>query len=79
MEVRKVWVSRFALTQGVFEAEVKFGRGGGCVTSDGCTYITRGGWHETKEAALEHARFQKDARLTYLKKQLARIESLEFS
>lgn len=78
-----VWVTKYALTTGIFEAEASI-----CSNDDQMIivygedgrhdYFHRPFWHETKNGAIEHANLLKDRKIKNLKKQIVKFESLKF-
>jgi len=81
----KVWITKYALTKGVYEANVEVSK-----TSDGVVIHRVTGcfplffhgegkdWHRTEDSALARAEKMRSAKLTLLRKQLAAIEALTF-
>lgn len=86
----KVWISKYALTKGVYELEVKR-----CVKSihdkeesdmveikENCytSYFHGEGkeWHLTKESAIVRAEEMKSRKIESVKKQLNKLEKLKF-
>jgi len=78
----KVWISKYALTKGIYELEVKR-----CVNSirdkdesDMVSYFHGEGkeWHLTKESAIVRAEEMKLRKIESVKKQLNKLEKLKF-
>lgn len=83
MSPMKVWVSKYALTKGVYEAEVR-DCGTGTVNDTSkwggfCYYGEGQEWHRTREEALTRAEKMRVAKITALHKQISKLESLDFS
>lgn len=83
----KVFISKWALTGGIKEAEGLIFRG-----SSGTEYFKRSHWgsaaplltvgkdvHKTREAAVDAAEFLRARKLASLRRQIAKIEELDFS
>lgn len=80
----KIWVTKYALTQGVFEDDAEPStvsnglvvlrqRGNLCLHGDGRE------WHRTRESALRRADAMRKAKIAALKKQIAKLESIDFA
>jgi len=81
----KVWVTKYALTQGIFETEVE-------VCEDininmvkeinvryPASYHGEGKeWHKTKEEAVKRAESMKEAKIKSLTNQIKKLEALKF-
>jgi len=78
----KAYVTKYALTMGILELEVED-------ADDGMIKDTRGQfpsyyhgegkeWHRTREAAVKRAEVMRTKKIASIKKQLAKIENLEF-
>jgi hypothetical protein len=77
-EFRKVWISKYALTRGVYEEEVHVQRDGEA-RDRGCrTYFAKGDWWETKEEALLKADAMRRAKIATLKNQVTKLEAMTF-
>ena len=80
----KVWITKYALTMGIFEKDVEL-----------CLQVAKGtmvrevdvrwistyhkpDWHESKEAAIAHAEDMRKKKITAMKKQIAKLEALKF-
>ena len=81
----KVWVTKYALTQGIFEEEVTFGSGTTemVVTNhdNGCGNYYHGKgreWHETKASAVAKADEMRKAKIASMKKKIMKLEKLNF-
>lgn len=79
---KKVWISKLALSKGIYEMEVVR------VSEDGKTvyghiwdesYRGEGReWHRTKEEAMERAKVLKEKKIASLRKQIEKISALDF-
>lgn len=83
----KVWITKYALTQGIYDAEVEI-----CEESDpsgdmvhaggawgGSYYHGKGrDWHETKAGAVTKANEMRLKKISALKKQIAKLEAMRF-
>lgn len=82
--LRSVWVTKYALTRGIAECEVLAAPDWSYVVwvrwpSDGLsTSTTTTERHPTREAALARANEMKAAKIASLRRQIERLESLEF-
>lgn len=74
----KVWITRYALSSGIKEADdgqqitptmIKYG---------GHHYAHRQDWHITREKAVARAEAMRDKKIASLKQSLAKMEKLEF-
>jgi len=78
----KVWVSKYALTDGIEEADAKPYTNAGYVNAGaaGRHYALKLGEdaHETREAAVADAEKRRTARIASLRRQIARLEKLSF-
>lgn len=80
----KVWITKYALTQGIFTRDVEKAREyPGLVTVKGSalwdSYHGEGKeWHRTRESAVKRAEQMRDKKIASLEKQLARIKGLSF-
>lgn len=79
----RVWITKHALTQGVYSAEVDLISGTMVKRLDGLNrgfaqYFHGGDWHTSQSAAIDKADDMRDAKIKSLKKQLAMLENLEF-
>ena len=79
----KVWITKYAMTSGVFTVE------GASVGQAMCAVRTKGrgpfpvyyhgnDWHTDEAKAIERFNQMKQKKITSLKKQLAKVEALEF-
>lgn len=78
----KVWITKYALSEGLYEAEVTISSGGMAreQLQYGCRYYHVEGrdWHKTREAALQRCEVMRQAKLKSLDKTRKRIEALRF-
>ena len=78
----KVWISKYALTLGIFEETVSQSKDQPTLVSVvGVTYPTNyhdGSWHMTRELAVRRAEKIRTNKLISLKKQIAHIEAIKF-
>lgn len=78
----KAWISKYALTKGVYEAEGKL-----CGDPDETKYFHAGfifermhvNAHETREDAITAAEAMRKRKIASLRKQIARLEKLTFT
>jgi hypothetical protein len=77
-----VWVTKYALTQGVFTAS------GHMWTSDsngkqyfknGVLFLSPGHWHWTKEEAIEAADQMRTKKIKLLQKQIQKLDKMTFN
>lgn len=79
----KVWITKYALTQGVYEVEgeASFRDGMFCVPRSEksfAAYYHKPDWHETKEEAIAQAEKMREAKVKSLERQLAKIQAMQF-
>lgn len=88
----KVWITKYALTQGMFEADVELeradsGRGPSMVVlrgeRDGGTVIAYfhgegREWHRTKSGALDRCEALRQMKIEALEKQIAKLRAMKF-
>lgn len=79
----KVYITKYALTQGIYEAEAEECSGfNGMIKIDGeyPEYYHREGrdWCRTKEDAVKRAEEMREKRILSLKKQIEKLEKLRF-
>ena len=80
----KVWITKYAMTSGVFTAEAEKTRiEGMCVVRSkkpsGFDQLFRGNdWHTDEAEAIERFNQMKQKKIASLQKQLAKVEALEF-
>jgi len=78
----KVWISKYALTKGIYQLEVDhmsddeksvYGR-----SWDECFHGKNKEWHIEKESAIARAEDMKKKKIDSLRKKIEELESLEF-
>ena len=79
----KVWITKYTLTQGIFEKEVKFSTASDdMVVADGtyseCYHGEGREWHLTKEEAVKKAEEIKDRKIKSIQKQLEKLQNMKF-
>ena len=77
----KVWISKYALTKGLYEEEVRSCPGypdHRATVGLSVHYYRMGQWHETLEAAQAHAKTMQQRKLASLRRQIAKLEALRF-
>lgn len=77
----KVWITKYALTQGIFEKEVREGIDGSAVYGETLyeSYHGEGKqWHRTKESAIKRAEEMRKDKIERLKKQIKKLERMRF-
>lgn len=81
----KVWITKYALTKGIYETEAKdcFDINPDMIVevNDSWHQVAHHGndWHRTHEAAVLRANEMKTKKRASLKRQLAKVETLEFN
>ena len=77
----KVWITKYALTDGIIEAEAK-DCGYGMIETVGkySNYFHGEGrqWHKEKESAITKAEEMRQKKIASLKKQIERLEKMKF-
>lgn len=77
----KVWISKYSLSQGVYEIEVEDCGDGIVRTKEAFSvFFHEEGkdWHKTKESALAKAEEMRQRKIESLKKQISKLEKIEF-
>lgn len=79
----KVWITKYAMTSGVFTAEGEsIGQAMCAVRPKGhkgfTVYFHGNEWHTDEAKAIERFNQMKQKKIASLKKQLAKVEALEF-
>ena len=79
----KVWITKYALTQGIFEKEAEeCGIGQGMIRTKEqypSYYHDEGkDWHRSKESAVKRAEEKKKKKISSLKKKLEKLEKMKF-
>lgn len=76
----KVWISKYALSKGIYAEEVSEEREGVVRSSDWAwLYVEGKQWHRTPEDALRRAEEMRVAKLASLRKQIAKVEKMDFA
>lgn len=90
----KVWITRYALTKGIFEIEVNdkcidIDRSGYMIQDEGggFTVYSRGvyyhgegiEWHKDKESAIKRADEMRNKKIESLKKRIKELENMKFA
>ena len=78
----KVWITKYALTDGIIEAEgepyglewVSASWDNGCLCND----FEQGEWFDTKERAIKKAEEMRQKKIESLKKQIKKLEGMRF-
>lgn len=78
-----IWVSKYALSKGVYEAQAR-DCGGGMVkvTTTGMYYFLHSEgtqWHRTREDAVARAEQMRQKRIVSLRKQIAKLQAMRFA
>lgn len=77
----KVWISKYALTKGIYEVEV--------ITTEFETMVVdksnptfmfyhKGEWHKTKEDAIKRAEEMRNKKIKSLEKQINKLKNMRF-
>lgn len=79
----KVWITKYALTQGIFEVEGETTQTPGMfhapkTEKSFARSFFKPEWHETKEEAIAQAKKMREAKLKSLEKQIAKIKAIQF-
>lgn len=79
----KVWITKYALTQGIIEKEARECKGfdGMIQTEEKYPAYFRGegkDWHRTKESAIKRAEDMRQKKIESLKKQIKKLEEMKF-
>lgn len=80
-----VWVTKYALSQGIFEADAQHCQSVSermiCIPATGDTlaqHYHKPDWHTSREEAVAHARAMRDKKIVSLEKQLKKLRGMEF-
>lgn len=77
----KVWITKYALTAGIYQEEVERSERG-VWKDNGPSRIGQGfynnDWHETPESAIAQAEKKRAAKIRSLEKQIAKLKTLDF-
>lgn len=74
----KVFVTKYALSNGIKETDCKISEQFPDMAVDGLAYHHKPDWHENKEDAIIQAEKMRVAKIASLKKQLNKLEKLKF-
>ena len=75
----KVWITKYALTKGIFTANADVVAPGMIKVSQGVYYHGRGrDWHESFSDAQRRAYDMRDEKIKSLKKMIAKLEKMGF-
>lgn len=78
----KVWITKYALTTGIFEMTAEITEHGSAydMHSSFPTYYHGEGkeWHKTKESAIARAEEMRHKKIASLKKQIEKLEGMKF-
>jgi hypothetical protein len=85
-KLTRIWITKYALTSGIFEADAEVEK-----NSDGMAVVPKNyetgtyaqyfhgkDWHLTREGALTRAEEMRVKKITSLKKQLKKLEEMNF-
>jgi hypothetical protein len=83
---QKIWVTRYALTRGLYEIEAEIEEGGfACEIRDGRPMFSGFGftghhpdWHYTREHAIARAEQLRMVKIASLQKQIKKLEKMRF-
>lgn len=76
----RVWVTKYALTQGIYEREVR-DCGDDMIADDSThftTYLHKGDWHTSKKDAILKADEMRKKKIESLKKKIKQLENMKF-
>jgi len=79
--IRKVWITKYALTKGVYETEVRVLDGfsaGSAVDNDNRAYFHKGDWWASRGEAIAKAKTMRTAKIASLQRQIAIIAGKTF-
>jgi hypothetical protein len=79
----RIWISKYALSGSLIEAEADIKEGTATVQRNGngwCDYFHAEGkeWHRTREGAEARAEAMRVAKIASLRKQIAKLEAMTF-
>lgn len=72
----KVWITKYALTTGIFTTDVESTFSDGMVKATWPAYYHKGEWHKTEKEALERARDMAKRKLASLKNSAKKVEDM---
>lgn len=81
MELTKIWVTKYALTSGIFEAEAEIDEDWNMASIPSRTYLSTlhgKDWHRTVEEAMKRAEEMRVKRIASLRMQIKKLEELKF-
>lgn len=76
----KIWITKYALTQGILEKDVIFYEDGTVREAEGKfpIFYHRDEYHKTKESAIAKAEEMRKKKIASLKKQIEKMEKMKF-
>lgn len=75
----KVWITKYALTRGVFQLYVvDLGNGIVRSSSNALEHYHKRDWHLAKESAISRAEEMRKKKISSLKKQIEKLENMKF-
>ena len=79
----KVWITKYALTDGIIETDANPVLCGSVCISDTispvlCRILNEGEWHSDKKQAIDKAEEMRQKKITSLKKQIEKLERMRF-
>lgn len=78
----KVWITKYALTDGLIERDVRCCKFGGIygIWDDGkrCGSFDEGEWFLDKQSAIQKAKEMRQKKIASLKKQIEKLERMRF-
>lgn len=78
MEKIRVWITKYALTEGIKVDDAELCEGHETMISCGRCYFHGNDWHRTPEAAILRAEEMRIKKIATVKKQLAKLEKMTF-
>ena len=76
----KVWITKYALTQGVYRCDVETFDDSPRMVKDAVSMYYHGNdWHETSDEAVAKAEKMRAAKIASLEKQIAKLRRLDFA
>lgn len=79
----KVWITKYALTKGIIEADAKLTSSNSVSIMELNTdlkmhWFYKGDWHSDKESAIKKAEEMRQKKIESLKKQIQKLEEMRF-
>ena len=74
----KVWITKYALTKGIFELKVRSDGGEVVIGAESLSPYYYGEWSKTKQEAVEIAEQMRLEEIAYLKNQIEKLEKMKF-